>query len=163
MSSDASDEELVAVTIEGIRGTTDEEARQEYVVLLAATADDRRLPIWIGWHEAATIAYKLEAKPGFARPLPHELLVAAVRALGGTVREIRIRELIEAAYYATVLLETPTGHTSDLEARPSDALNLALLTEAPIRVAARLFDAQPPPDRALEAEPLTAGQLWGAR
>jgi uncharacterized protein len=105
------------------------------VVLEEAPAGDRRMPIWIGPPEATAIAALLE-RVELPRPGPHDFAAALVRAAGATVREVRISRLAEAIFYADVVLTD--GATVD--ARPSDAIALALTTGAPVYVDAAVLE-----------------------
>lgn len=103
-----------------------------YALLLKETYGNRRLPIIIGSFEAQSIALELEGiKP--PRPLTHDLLKQTIDNLGGTVIEVVIDELKENTFYAKIILEV-SSLTNELDARPSDAIALAVRTEAPIYV-----------------------------
>lgn len=105
-----------------------------YVVLLEErTGERRQLLIWIGGTEAIPMALRLAGMGRPARPLGADMSGALVEALGGRVVEVRIDRLDEGTFYATVALDGPRG-PSDVDARPSDALNLALAVGAPVRV-----------------------------
>lgn len=67
------------------------------------------------------------------RPLAHDLAVRLVEALGGRLREVRIDRLTDKTFYAAVVLDGQAG-LAEVDARPSDALTLALVTGAPIQV-----------------------------
>jgi uncharacterized protein len=110
---------------------TDEE--QSQCVVLEEVAGDRQLPIEIGWAEAFSLAARLG---GITRPRPmtYQFVAALVQALGGRVRQVRIDRGVEEAYVATVEVDGPPG-VQAVDARPSDALNLAVLVQAPIFVA----------------------------
>ena len=109
-----------------------------YIVLLEEQGGDRRLPIWIGYAEAAWLALRLEGEHP-ARPTTYDLTAAVVHELGGRLREVRVDRLVEGTFYATTVLDGPSG-PAELDARPSDALNLALAAGAPIRVDAGVLD-----------------------
>ena len=89
----------------------------------------RRLPIWIGAAEATTLALRLH---DVATPRPDTYRFAAdlLGAAGAGLREVRVIRLADAIFYAEAVLED--GATVD--ARPSDAINLALVTGAPVLV-----------------------------
>ena len=92
----------------------------------------RRLPIIIGAFEAQAIALEMEGiKP--PRPLTHDLLKTLVDNLGANVVEIVVNELKENTFYAKIILEA-SGLTNEIDARPSDAIALAVRTYAPIFV-----------------------------
>lgn len=105
--------------------------RDHYVVLLQEAEGGRRLPIWIARETATEIAFRLLGQT-FARPLGADLAARLVQALGGSLREVRIDRLIEDIYYAVIVVDGPHG-TAEVDARPSDALALALVVGAPAR------------------------------
>ncbi len=135
----------------------------QYVVL-EEVAGDRHFAIEIGWAEAVSLAARLDGKE-WPRPMTHQFVAALMQALGGRVRQVRIDRVVEGAYAAIVEVEGPPGAQS-VDARSSDALNLAALVQAPIFVApevlqeaeARRQDDSPGAARlrrALDAPPMT--------
>jgi bifunctional DNase/RNase len=102
------------------------------IVILRDTENQLLLPIWIGLFEANAIALRLEGVET-PRPMTHDLLTRTLELLGARVRRIVIRDLVESTYYATIELQTQAGD-STLDARPSDAIALALRTGAEIFV-----------------------------
>jgi len=103
-----------------------------YAILLKEVEGTRRLPIIIGAFEAQAIALEMEGiKP--PRPLTHDLLKTMVDNLGANVVEIIVNELKENTFYAKIILEA-SGLTNEIDARPSDAIALAVRTYAPIYV-----------------------------
>lgn len=103
-----------------------------YALLLKESFGLRRLPIIIGAYEAQAIALEIEGiKP--PRPLTHDLLKNVINNLSGTVTEILIDSLRENTFYAKIILEISTL-TNEIDARPSDAIALAVRTGAPIYV-----------------------------
>lgn len=131
--------EMVPVTIMGVsRGTEDGPQRRErFFVELAATAegDARRLLIGVGDAEATALAFSLQGQE-FPRPMTYQFMASLVAAAGSAVRSIRVTGQREGIFYAQVMLRG--GATVD--ARPSDALNLAAITGSPVLVAADLLD-----------------------
>jgi len=110
-----------------------------YAILLKETSGGRRLPIIIGAFEAQAIALEIEGiKP--PRPLTHDLLKQTIDNLGAVVLEVVIDELRENTFYAKVILEV-SGLTNEIDARPSDAIALAVRSNAPIYVADTVLDA----------------------
>jgi len=107
---------------------------EQTVVLLRERDGDRRLPIWIGAPEAAALAFRLhgDAPP---RPLTSDLMAELVRALGGRVEHVTVTRLEEKVFYARVAVDG-----QELDARPSDAINLAVRTGAPIQVEAAVLE-----------------------
>ena len=103
-----------------------------YAIILKEIDGVRRLPIIIGAFEAQAIALEMEGiKP--PRPLTHDLLKTMVDNLGANVVEILVSELKENTFYAKIILEA-SGLTNEIDARPSDAIALAVRSYAPIYV-----------------------------
>ena len=110
-----------------------------YAILLKEVEGVRRLPIIIGAFEAQAIALEMEGiKP--PRPLTHDLLKTLIDNLGATVVEIIVSELKENTFYAKIILEA-SSLTNEIDARPSDAIALAVRTFAPIYVNETVMDA----------------------
>ena len=103
-----------------------------YVVLEEA-AGDQQLAITIGQPEAFSLAARLGGI-AWPRPMTYQFAAGLVQALGGRVRQVRVDRVVEETYIATVEVEGPLGVES-VDARPSDALNLVALMQAPIFVA----------------------------
>ncbi len=102
------------------------------VMLLKEAEGDRILPIWIGVLEATSIAAKLE-NIQFPRPLTHDLMKNIFDHLGIKIPKIEIVDLKDNTYYAVITIDIE-GKTIDIDARPSDAVALALRTGAEIFV-----------------------------
>lgn len=141
--------EWVEVSVSGIRMSRDgEEWQRTYVMLLAERGGERELPIWIGPAEAIVMAMALESAET-PRPFTHKLAASLVGAAGAHIAEVKITRLAGEVFYALVIVEGTAGRR-EVDARPSDAVNLALATEAPIRVEAGLFAAALSEERAGE-------------
>lgn len=110
-----------------------------HFVVLEETAGTRGLAIWMGAPEATAIALHIEGVR-FPRPMTYQLMSNLVSAIGGRLREVRIDRIEGDVFYAVAVLEGPAG-TTELDARPSDALNLALVLAAPIQVAEEIVAA----------------------
>jgi hypothetical protein len=112
------------------------------ILVLRDEAGDRTLPIWIGMFEAHAVALQLENSTS-ARPMTHDLLKQVIEALGGRVTAVHVTDVRDGTFFALVSLDV-AGETVAIDARPSDALALALRTRAPVYVAERvLSDARP--------------------
>jgi hypothetical protein len=110
-----------------------------YAILLKEIDGNRRLPIIIGAFEAQAIALEMEGiKP--PRPLTHDLLKQITDNLGAIVNEVVIDELRENTFFAKIVIEV-SGLTQEVDARPSDAIALAVRAEAPIFVASAVMNA----------------------
>jgi bifunctional DNase/RNase len=109
-----------------------------YAILLKEVNGNRRLPIIIGAFEAQAIALEIEGiKP--PRPLTHDLLKQITDSLGATIVEILIDELRENTFYAKIILEV-SALTNEIDARPSDAIALAVRAQAPIFVSESVME-----------------------
>ena len=105
------------------------------IVLLRELMGERYLPIWIGAVEATAIAF---AQQGVVppRPLTHDLLRDVLQATGNEVSEIRITEMRDNVFYASLVLASGV----EVSARPSDSIALALRTGSRIVCAEELLD-----------------------
>lgn len=103
-----------------------------YALLLREVYGKRRLPIIIGAFEAQAIALELEGISP-PRPLTHDLLKSIIDNVGATVQEIVIDELRDNTFFAKIILDVSTIQNS-VDARPSDAIALAVRTSVPILV-----------------------------
>ncbi len=132
--------EWAEVSVSEIRRTEDGDPWQrKHVMILAERGGDRRLPIWIGPAEASVLALTLESAE-MPRPFPYKLAAGLVRAAGSQITEVRITRLLESVFYACVVVQGPGG-PQEVDARPSDAVNLAVVCDAPIRLNSELFSA----------------------
>jgi bifunctional DNase/RNase len=109
-----------------------------YALLLRETYGKRRLPIIIGQFEAQAIALELEGISP-PRPLTHDLLKTLVDNVGATVTEILIDELRDNTFYSKISIDISSLENS-IDARPSDAIALAVRTSAPIFVSESVME-----------------------
>jgi len=109
------------------------------VVLVGVEGDDDLLPVFVGFDEAMAIRRGLDAHD-IGRPLTHDLLLDVMEELGGRVDAVEISELRDGTYIADLHVDTPRESVV-VDARPSDALALAARTNAPVSVAADVFEA----------------------
>jgi hypothetical protein len=105
---------------------------QDRVVVLKDAESNRYLPIWIGPPEADALRVEL-AGTEVTRPLTHDLLKNVITQLGGTVEHIVVNDLSHDVDYARVKIKA-NGETLEIDARPSDAINLAVRLKVPIFV-----------------------------
>tara|TARA_Y100001978_G_C23606829_1_gene391578 strand:+ start:24 stop:539 length:516 start_codon:yes stop_codon:yes gene_type:complete len=111
------------------------------IVMLNDSTKRRALPIWIGMAEANAIGRALENSTKPERPLTHDLLLNMITALGYKVERVEINELSSNTYFATIRLKVEDSRVEAdkaIDARPSDAIALALRAEAPIFVSAQV-------------------------
>ncbi len=142
---------LTAVRVEGVQ--VDPRTDTPVLSLVEDGKTERRLRIWIGEFEARSIAQALEHEP-IVRPNSHDLLKNMLEHLDGQVRRILVTELRESTFYALIEVEL-RGRALRIDARPSDAIAVALRTGAPVLVADALFSATleiPEDERALEID-----------
>ena len=115
-----------------IRGLMMDPSSGTPIIILKDVNSETMLPIWVGAYEANAIALQIEnvATP---RPMTHDLLRNIITDLDGRVDRIVVSDLKENTFYAIVHL-TVRGERVAVDARPSDAIALALRTRAPILV-----------------------------
>jgi hypothetical protein len=114
------------------------ESTEPYVVLLKEVDGERVLPIWIGAPEANALVLQRRGV-ALARPLGHDLTVGLLTALDARVERVVIERLEDNTFFATVTVAS-SGDPHEVDARPSDALNLAVRAGAPIHVATSVFE-----------------------
>ncbi|MBI5885553.1 MAG: bifunctional nuclease family protein [Deltaproteobacteria bacterium] len=108
------------------------------VIILKDPTEKNVLPVCIGVLEASAIASEME-KVHFTRPMTHDLLRETLRAVGATVTRVEVSDLRENIYYAVIHLATGSGMIA-IDARPSDAIALALRADVPIFVESMVID-----------------------
>ena len=102
------------------------------IVILRGVSGDTILPIWVGVYEANAIALEIE-KISTPRPMTHDLIKTIVTGLDVTVQKVVVNELRDDTFYALIWMEK-NGESVSVDARPSDALALALRLDCPIFV-----------------------------
>ena len=150
---------MLEMTIESIRvGLMNPKLtlhNSQYVVMLKEKTEERYLPIFIGPAEANAIAIKLRGE-ALPRPLTHDLLRTIVEALGASVDSIVISDLRNDTFYAKIIFNVEGGQI-EIDARPSDALALAVRADVPVYAEESVLDkAGISLDKIEEAEKLTA-------
>ena len=109
------------------------------ILILRSEDQERVLPIWIGASEANAIALEIE-KVRVPRPMTHDLICGILETAGMAVRKVIITDLRDSTYFAEIILESQ-GREFPVDARPSDAVAVAVRTGAPIYVNQHVFDA----------------------
>jgi RNA polymerase sigma factor (sigma-70 family) len=127
-------EQQIPMHVAELRRTRTTESGIERHILFLEDEQGRRLPIWIGAPEATAMALVLE-QAQLPRPGVYQFAASLLAGAGGRLREVRVTELTESTFYAQAILTDDTS----VDARPSDALTLALVTETPIYVAASVL------------------------
>lgn len=100
----------------------------------ASDAPLRALSIQTGSFEAAAVGRGVDGTGEGSRPITHDLMVDVIKSLGGKLERVEIDRVDAPVFYATVVLEDADGGEKHIDARPSDALALAVRTNAPIYV-----------------------------
>lgn len=118
---------MIEMTIDSIRVSL---MNYQRVVILKEKTAKRYLPIWIGPAEADAIAVKLQGVT-VPRPLTHDLLSSVIDSLGASIDSIIVSDLKSDTFYAKIILNVD-GNQIEVDSRPSDALALAVRTNAPI-------------------------------
>jgi bifunctional DNase/RNase len=126
---------MIRVTVDSIRVSL---LTQHRVVVLRETESRRYLPIWIGAFEADAIALALQGHEP-QRPMTHDLLKTVFTELGATISYILINDIHDSTFYARVVADQGS-HTLEIDARPSDAIALAVRSDVPIYVEPHVLD-----------------------
>lgn len=103
------------------------------IVILKQKDSDLMIPIWVGAFEANAIALEIE-KMTPQRPMTHDLIRNFIIGLGASVKRVVITDLIDNTFYAKVEIDLPSQENMVLDARPSDAIALALRVDCSIFV-----------------------------
>jgi hypothetical protein len=126
---------LVEMVVESVRVHM---LSSNHVVILKEADEERYLPIWIGPWEANAIAMKLQGLAA-ERPLTHDLFARTIEELGAVVRQVIISDLSDDTFHARLFLEAGE-RTIEIDARPSDALALAVRAGAKIYAEPAVLD-----------------------
>lgn len=141
---------MIRVTVDSIRVSL---LTQHRVVVLRETDSRRYLPIWIGAFEADAIALALQGHEP-QRPMTHDLLKTIFSELGATISHIVINDIHDSTFFARIVVEQGT-HSIEIDARPSDAIALAVRTDVPIFAEQHVLDQAGVP---LDEEDATADE-----
>ncbi len=120
---------LIEMTIKGL---TVDPVTNMPIVILHDDEDKRILPIWVGVFEANAIALQIE-NVHTPRPMTHDLLRNVINDLQASVDRVVVSDVKDNTFFAHIHLDTPAGKVA-VDARPSDAIALALRTRSPIWV-----------------------------
>jgi uncharacterized protein len=115
------------------------------ILLLAEKDGERMLPIWIGAPEGDALAlYVVKARPApgspAPRPMTFDLMARIVEATGARIERVVVSSLRENVFYATIHITSSDGGAQEIDARPSDAINLAVKVAAPLFVDDEVFE-----------------------
>jgi bifunctional DNase/RNase len=114
------------------------------IILLRDSEGQKVLPIWVGIYEANAIALQIE-NVSTPRPMTHDLLKNVISDLRASVQKIVVSDLKDNTFFALIYLDV-NGETVAIDARPSDAIALALRARAPIFVEESVIDNAKPFD-----------------
>ena len=116
----------------------------QFIVLLKAKDEDSSIvPICIGALEAMSIVAGRSQE--FPRPMSHDLMLSLLEMLGAEVVRIEVTDIVDGTFYARLIVEN-RGVEFDIDARPSDALALAVRVDAPLYVAEKVVEKTAMPD-----------------
>ena len=128
--------EMVEVTIDSIRVSL---MSQQRIVILREKGNERYLPIWIGVYEAESITMALQ-EVEVARPLTHDLLRNVFQQLDAHILRVEVTSLRDDTFFGNIVAEKD-GKLLNVDARPSDALAIAVRTHVPILVERSVMDS----------------------
>lgn len=141
-----------------IRGFMMDPATNMPIIVLKDVASDAVMPIWVGFFEAKAISDEID-KSAAERPMTHDLLLNLIRHLNASLERIVISDLHNETFFANLWLKQ-ADETVVIDARPSDAIALALRADCPIFVAEHVLEtAKLQPSGSAEGP--TADQLRG--
>jgi bifunctional DNase/RNase len=142
-----------------IAGLTMDPASNTPIIILKTEDDDQAIPIWIGLLEATSIASALQ-KIVYERPMTHDLFKNFTELLDISVTKVEVCELKDNTFYARIHFLSKEGDF-DMDARPSDAIALALRYNAPIFVADAVIQSSKMTDGEVEvADQSDEGKKW---
>ena len=127
------------------------ETGDHQVIVLKEVGGERSFPIVIGFFEAAAIDRRIKGHV-LPRPMTHDLLGSIIEAMGGRLAKIVVTDLKEHTFYASLIIER-NGDRVIVDARPSDAIALAVAGNTPIYVEDRILDEVAGPGSGLGFNP----------
>ena len=128
--------DMIEVVIDSIRVSL---MSQQRIVILREENEERYLPIWIGVYEAESITIALQ-EVEVSRPLTHDLIKNVFNQLNARVVRVEVISLKDDTFYGNIVAEA-NGLTLNIDARPSDALAVAVRTHVPIYVSQSVMNA----------------------
>ncbi|MEN8243188.1 MAG: bifunctional nuclease family protein [Chloroflexota bacterium] len=128
--------EMVEVVIDSIRVGL---MSQNRVIILREVEADRFLAIWIDPYMAEQITFALQ-EVEVARPMSHDLLKQVLQNLNARLLRVEVLDLKNEVFFGNLVIETDSGHTLNIDSRPSDALALAVRANVPILVANKVME-----------------------
>lgn len=128
------------------------------IIILKDLDEKCALPIWIGLIEASAIATELESIK-LARPMTHDLIKNILETVDVHLKKVEVHDLADNTFYSRIMLNS-RGEELIIDARPSDAIAMALRAQAPIYVAKKVIDKSRKIDLAEEGDDTTRKQKW---
>ena len=128
------DSELVEMRVANVQANQNAQA-----TILREVGGSRTLQIWMGRYEVEAIAVHLE-NIQLPRPMTYQFTASLLQATGWSLKEVRIPKVAEGVFYSVVVIDGPEG-TAEVDARPSDGINLSLIAGCPIMVEPRVIEA----------------------
>lgn len=129
---------MVTVRVAEVLRTRHQDGRPpSHLIVLQEGGGSRQVPVWMGEYQATHAALQAVGAE-LPRPQTYGFAAAVMAASGATLQEVRIDRVAKGVYYATAVVDGPGGR-AEVDARPSDALNLAMMVGAPIRVEEAVF------------------------
>jgi bifunctional DNase/RNase len=120
---------MIETTIDSVRVDL---SHQRRVLLLKEVNGERHLPIWIGEFEASAIVFEMDGT-ATQRPLPYDLIIQLAAELDARIIRVVVNDLSRDIYYGRIVVDRG-GHIIEIDARPSDAIAVAVRTNCPIYV-----------------------------
>ena len=151
--------DLVEVQVDAVHVTT--LTLHHRVIMLREVGADRVLPIWVGPYEGDAIAMALQGRRP-DRPMTHDMAVRLLETLGAQVQRVVVNKIAENTFYAEIML-TEGDKAYQIDARPSDAIALAVRIGTPIFVARSVIDqaGTVPEDQAIDT-PSHFARVYGS-
>ncbi|MFQ3319164.1 MAG: bifunctional DNase/RNase [Natronomonas sp.] len=140
-------------TVHGL-GISVDDGGEEGAPVVVLHARGEALPIFISADQAKSISHALEDRP-FKRPLTHDLFVEMLTEFGGAIDRVRIDDLSEHTFLAKIDAERYAGGEREsvvIDARPSDAIAIALRVDCPVLISDAVLDEAGQPPEAFEIE-----------
>lgn len=108
------------------------------IIVLNDYENRKALPIWIGSAEASSIIRKIENIPS-QRPLTHDLFINFANQSGAKITRVEINDVDDQTYFSSIFVEDKEGKEFEIDARPSDAIAIAIRADIPIYVSATVM------------------------
>lgn len=128
--------DMIEVVIDSIRVGL---MSQNRVIILREVSSERYLAIWVDPYMAEQITFALQ-EIEVARPMSHDLMKQILASLNARLVRVEVTDLRSEVFFGNLVLELENGHEINIDARPSDALSLAVRTNVPILIAREVME-----------------------